>query len=223
MATAAQPDRSEQHRGPDPARRRRSERGRGAPGRFGARPLRRQPGPTSRRRVSANWHGDAIIAALRDDRQLPHHHRHARHWRRSGPADVGRHGCLRGDGWPRRVRRELRCARLYDARRGHGAGHAFASDRAVPDIMATGNVGHKPNDALFHAEANALLRAAEPYGGSLAGRTIEMRVDRPLCPSCDAALPYLGTQIGNPTVRIIDGAGDIWIMRDGMWVRGGRR
>lgn len=92
-----------------------------------------------------------------------------------------------------------------------------------PEVMATGNVGHKPNDALFHAEANALLRAAEPFGGSLAGRTIEMRVDRPLCPSCDAVLPYLGAQIGNPTVRIIDGAGDIWIMRDGIWIRGGRR
>ncbi|MBL8565370.1 MAG: hypothetical protein JNM89_06610 [Hyphomicrobiaceae bacterium] len=92
-----------------------------------------------------------------------------------------------------------------------------------PDIMNTGRVSYKPNDALFHAEANALLRAAEPYGGTLAGRTLEMRVDRPLCPSCDAVLPHLGTQIGNPTVRIIDGAGDIWIMRDGMWIRGGRR
>lgn len=39
-------------------------------------------------------------------------------------------------------------------------------------MMATGNIGPKPNDALFHAEANALLRAAEPYGGTLAGRAI---------------------------------------------------
>lgn len=52
-----------------------------------------------------------------------------------------------------------------------------------PDLMATGNIGHKPNDALLHAEAvNALLRAVEPYGGTLAGRTIELRVDRRLCP-----------------------------------------
>lgn len=91
-----------------------------------------------------------------------------------------------------------------------------------PDIMATGNVGHKPNDALFHAEVNALLRAAEPYGGSLAGRTIEMRVDRRLCGSCDRVLPPLATQIGNPTVRIIDGTGALWIMRDGTWIRRGR-
>ena len=88
--------------------------------------------------------------------------------------------------------------------------------------MATGNVGHKPNDALFHAEINALLRAAEPYGGSLAGRTIEMSVDRRLCDSCDKILPSIGTHLGNPTVRIIDGNGALWIMRDGIWIRRGR-
>lgn len=92
-----------------------------------------------------------------------------------------------------------------------------------PDVMATGNIGEKPNDALFHAEANALMRAAEPYGGTLSGRTIELRVDRDLCPSCDAVLPSLGTQIGNPTVRILDGTGILWIMRDGVWIRRGRR
>lgn len=91
-----------------------------------------------------------------------------------------------------------------------------------PDIMATGNIGHKPNDALFHAEANALLRAAEPNGSTLAGRTIEMRVDRELCRSCEFVLPSMGTQIGNPTVRIIDGTGAVWIMRDGIWIRRGR-
>lgn len=92
-----------------------------------------------------------------------------------------------------------------------------------PEVMATGNVGHKPNDALFHAEANALLRAAEPYGGSLAGRTIEMRVDRWLCGSCETVLPYIGLQLGNPTVRIIDGRGETWITRDGVWIARGRR
>ena len=91
-----------------------------------------------------------------------------------------------------------------------------------PDVMATGNIGHKPNDALFHAEANALLRAAEPYGGSLAGRTIEMRVDRRLCDSCAAVLPPLAAQIGNPTVRIFDGTGALWIMRDGTLTKRGR-
>lgn len=91
-----------------------------------------------------------------------------------------------------------------------------------PDVMATGNLGHKPNDALFHAEANTLMRAAEPFGGTLAGRTIEMRVDRRLCDSCDAVLPPLAAQIGNPTVRIIDGTGALWIMRDGTWIKRGR-
>ena len=85
-----------------------------------------------------------------------------------------------------------------------------------PDVMATGNIGHKPNDALFHAEANALMRAAEPYGGSLAGRTIEMRVDRRFVRQLRArCCPYIGLQLGNPTVRFIDGNGALWTMRDG--------
>jgi len=86
-----------------------------------------------------------------------------------------------------------------------------------PDVMATGNVGHKPNDALFNAEANALMRAAETYGGTLAGCTIEMRVDRPLCPSCGVVLPYVGLQLGNPTVRFVDPFGNVSTMRHGRW------
>ena len=87
--------------------------------------------------------------------------------------------------------------------------------------MATDNLGHIPNNALFHAEVNALLRAAGA-SGSLAGREIELRVDRGLCGSCETVLPYVGLQVGNPTVRILDGFGDTWIMRDGMWIRRGR-
>lgn len=91
-----------------------------------------------------------------------------------------------------------------------------------PKIMSTGNIGHMPNNALFHAEANALLRAADMNGGPLVGRVIEIRADRRLCFSCEFVLPSLGTRIGNPTVSIIDGVGDLWIMRDGIWIRRGR-
>ncbi len=92
-----------------------------------------------------------------------------------------------------------------------------------PGVMNAERIGGFPNDALFHAETTALLRAAEPYGGSLAGRTIEMSTDRPLCPRCETVLPRVGLQLGNPAVQIIDGRGDLWIMRDGYWVTGGRR
>ena len=92
-----------------------------------------------------------------------------------------------------------------------------------PDIMQQRNTGWRPNDALFHAEANALLRASESSGGTLAGRIIDMRVDRELCPSCDRILPLIGLQLGNPTVRITDGSGDIWLLRDGFWVAKGRQ
>ena len=91
-----------------------------------------------------------------------------------------------------------------------------------PGVMATDHLGHFPNNALFHAEANVLLRAAEQFGGSLAGREIEIHLDRRLCDSCVAVMPSLGTQIGSPIVRIIDGTGTRWIMRDGIWTERGR-
>lgn len=87
-----------------------------------------------------------------------------------------------------------------------------------PDMMATDNLGHIPNNARFHAEANALMRAVEPYGGTLAGRTIEIRVDRPLCPSCDTVLPLVGLQLGNPTVRFRDAQGREKTMTNGSWL-----
>ena len=91
-----------------------------------------------------------------------------------------------------------------------------------PKVMATDNLGYRPNDALYHAEATALLRAAAG-GRYLAGQTIDMHVDRWLCRSCETVLPYVGLQVGNPTVRIIDGRGGAWLMRDGIWIKRGRR
>ena len=91
-------------------------------------------------------------------------------------------------------------------------------DRLVqryPDVMRSENLGWKPNDAVFHAEANALLRAAAANGGTLAGRTVEIRVDRRLCGSCEAVLPLIGLQLGNPTVRIRDGAGRVNVISNG--------
>lgn len=96
----------------------------------------------------------------------------------------------------------------------------IASD---PGTMNTEHPGQMPNNALFHAETTALLRAAEASGGSLAGRTIEMSTDRPLCSNCETVLPLVGQNVGNPKVKIIDGRGDLWIMRDGRWITGGRR
>lgn len=98
-------------------------------------------------------------------------------------------------------------------------------DRLVqryPDVMRSENLGWKPNDAVFHAEANALLPAAAANGGTLAGRTVEIRVDRGLCGSCKAVLPKLTMELGNPGVRIVDGAGAVWTMSNGNLTRGGR-
>lgn len=92
-----------------------------------------------------------------------------------------------------------------------------------PDVMSKTNLGHIPNNAVFHAEANALIRAAQVYGGTLSGREIEVRTDRLLCGSCEALLPSIGLQLGNPTVRIVDGTGTLWILRDGIWIEGPRQ
>jgi hypothetical protein len=84
-----------------------------------------------------------------------------------------------------------------------------------PDAMATDNIGQIPNNALYHAEATLLLRAAAANRGSLAGRTIDMLVDNTMCPSCQEILPLIGRALGNPTVRFADPAGRRRTMRDG--------
>jgi hypothetical protein len=79
--------------------------------------------------------------------------------------------------------------------------------------------GEKPNDAFYHAEATVLLRAAVANGGTLTGQTLEVYSDRPMCNSCRAALPYLGLELGNPTVTFIDSAGVRQTMQNGVWMK----
>jgi hypothetical protein len=88
-----------------------------------------------------------------------------------------------------------------------------------PTTMATENVGSRPNDALFHAEATILLRADRYFGG-LADRSIEIQVDRPLCPSCRVVLPRVGIGIGNPYVVYSElTTGRRSVMWNGYWLR----
>ncbi len=89
--------------------------------------------------------------------------------------------------------------------------------RKYPQVMRTDNIGAIPNDAVFHAEATLLLRAARANGGTLAGKILEVRVDRKLCPSCRRVLPYIGLELGNPTVTFTDLDGVRSTMRDGAW------
>jgi len=91
--------------------------------------------------------------------------------------------------------------------------------RDYPTLMNTENIGGFPNNAVFHAEATCLLRAARVNGGSLTGRTIEVQADRAMCGSCRAVLPYIGLQLGNPTVIFTDPSGRVRIMRDGIWIK----
>lgn len=74
----------------------------------------------------------------------------------------------------------------------------------------------KPNDALLHAEATLLLRAADELGGTLAGRNLAIYVDRPFCPSCEKVIPYLAYELGNPAITIRDVTGATWFLHDKM-------
>ena len=84
-----------------------------------------------------------------------------------------------------------------------------------PEEMATNNIGWKPNDALYHAEATALFRAARENGGSLYGRTINLYGDREICGSCDIVLPLLSRELGNPTISFRDFKGNRSTLRNG--------
>ncbi len=88
-----------------------------------------------------------------------------------------------------------------------------------PDVMSSANIGEMPNNVLFHAEATVLLRAANKNGGTLAGKTVEVIVDREMCNNCQLSkvLPKLGLELGNPTVTFVDKVGTVKTMRNGNW------
>jgi hypothetical protein len=93
----------------------------------------------------------------------------------------------------------------------------FLNDK-YPEVMQADHVGQKPNDALFHAEATVLLRAAKANGGTLAGQTLKIFSDRPMCYSCNAVLPLIGRELGSPTVTFVGPSGSTKTMRNGTWV-----
>ena len=76
-----------------------------------------------------------------------------------------------------------------------------------------------PTNALYHAETNIMLRLARDNGGTLAGRKLEIFTDTPLCGNCRSVLPFVGKELGNPTVTFIGPNGRRDTMKDGTWVR----
>ena len=91
-------------------------------------------------------------------------------------------------------------------------------EEKYPGRFSAENVGQIPNDALFHAETTVLVRAAREKGGTLADRTLTVYVDDHLCKRCQAVLPYVGLELGNPTVTFVDPDGSTVTMRDGGWL-----
>jgi len=68
--------------------------------------------------------------------------------------------------------------------------------------------------AIFHAEANVLLRASEGRDGKLAGVTTDVTVNRPICYCCMRFLPYLAYELGNPKLTFIDPTGARRVIHD---------
>jgi hypothetical protein len=87
-----------------------------------------------------------------------------------------------------------------------------------PKTMNRYNIGGEPNNALYHAEATLLFRMRDSLGGTLAGRTFNVTVDRPMCRACELVLPHLGMHLGNPRVSYYDSAGLRGIMHYSEWL-----
>ena len=84
--------------------------------------------------------------------------------------------------------------------------------------MNSKNRGYMPNNALYHAEGTSLFRLARAEGGSLRGKEIRMKVDRRLCGSCEKLLALITQELGSPRVTITDGAGRVFMLRDGQFI-----
>jgi hypothetical protein len=85
-----------------------------------------------------------------------------------------------------------------------------------PGSMNTTSISKMPNDALFHAESNVLLRAARENGGTLAGRSLDVFVDSKMCNNCERIVPLVGLELGNPTITIMDTTKVPKTFRDGL-------
>jgi hypothetical protein len=92
--------------------------------------------------------------------------------------------------------------------------------KKYPEVFGSGNLGQMPKNALVHGETTVLSRAAKKRGGTLAGQTLTVFTDRRLCNHCEPVLPYVGLELGNPTVTFVGPDGSIMTMRDGAWIVG---
>jgi hypothetical protein len=85
-----------------------------------------------------------------------------------------------------------------------------------PDVIKTENAGWTPSNSFFHAESTMLMRAARESGGTLAGKNLEVTIDKDICGNCTSILPRLGLEMGNPTVVFTNSLnGKTWILRNG--------
>jgi hypothetical protein len=85
-----------------------------------------------------------------------------------------------------------------------------------PRAMDVTSYGQMPNNAVFHAESNVLMRAARENGGTLAGRSLDVFVDSKMCNNCEQVVPLVGLELGNPTITVVDTSKVSRTFRDGV-------
>jgi hypothetical protein len=92
-----------------------------------------------------------------------------------------------------------------------------------PEMAEKARLRQMPVDAFGHAETNVLLRAARENGGTLQGRTLQVFGDRVLCNNCKEILPFVGMELGNPTVTFFDSKGEAGTIKDGIYKKASGR
>jgi hypothetical protein len=130
----------------------------------------------------------------------------------------GRHDCVHYHRWHQGFRVQFHLTVYTSADEAAAVRLRNVLVEKYPNKFPAEHVGRIPNDVFFHAETTVLLRAAREKGGTLADRTLTVHVDGHLCNRCEAVLPYVGLERGNPTVTFVDPNGSTQTMRDGAWL-----
>jgi hypothetical protein len=97
------------------------------------------------------------------------------------------------------------------------------TERLLLDAESAARLRHKlalmdHSSAHRWASLTFQSQSASQNGGTLAQRILTVHVDDKLCNNCEAVLPYVGLELGNPTVTFVDPTGTTRTMRDGAWL-----
>ena len=94
----------------------------------------------------------------------------------------------------------------------HARIEAMASVAGIPVVNAL-------TDEFHPCQVLADLQTIKERRGTLAGQTLTVYVDAETCNNCEAVLPYVGLELGNPTVTFTDSKGSTITIQDGKLIK----